>query len=182
MDAAAERRPRIGNGWGDVKEERRVKAEAERAQPTGRRVGPPPARRRTPPSRRLPLKGGVITDAPYEASATPRQVIPPNSPQRPFKHSSITPPLRGSRTSPSRMAKDCAEGERTRRAKGEILWAVAGSHRPSYGRRLMRRGGRRLSSGKGEGRGQVEAGVGAEKLRTSLVRTGRLLLLRIFRR
>ena len=29
MDAAAERRPRIGNGWGDVKARRRVKTDAE---------------------------------------------------------------------------------------------------------------------------------------------------------
>ena len=47
-------------------------------------------------------------------------------PKRPFKHSSITPPLRGSRRSPSRMAKASAEG---------------GSHKASQGRDLVRRHG-----------------------------------------
>ena len=64
-----------------------------------------------PLSRRLPLKGGVITVAPYKASVTPRRSsLPAIPPKRPLKHSSITPPLRGSRRSPSRMAKASAVG------------------------------------------------------------------------
>ena len=46
--------------------------------------------------------------------------------KRPFRHSSITPPLRGSRRSPSRMAKASAEG---------------GSHKASQRRDLVRRRG-----------------------------------------
>ena len=69
--------------------------------------GPPPDRRQTAPSLRLPLKGGVILVHLMRAS-------------------SITPPLRGSRTSPSRMAKACAEG---------------GSHKASQRRDLVRRRG-----------------------------------------
>ena len=50
--------------------------------------------------------------------------LPP--PNRPFKNSSITPPLRGSRRSPSRMAKASA---------------VGGSHKASQRRDLVRRRG-----------------------------------------
>ena len=79
------------------------------------------------PSRRLLLKGGVITVAPYKGSVIPRRSLHPSfPPKRPFKHSSITPPLRGSRRSPSRMAKASAEG---------------GSHKASQRRDLVRRRG-----------------------------------------
>ena len=50
----------------------------------------------------------------------------PNSPLTSFNKPSITPPLRGSRTSPSRMAKACA---------------VGGSHKASQRRDLVRRRG-----------------------------------------
>jgi hypothetical protein len=72
---------------------------------------------------RLPLKGGVITVASNKASDTPLQVVSLlNLPQTSFKHSRITPPLRGGRT---------------RRARGESLCAVTGSYSPSYRRRLI---------------------------------------------
>ena len=88
---------------------------------------PQPARLRASPlSRRLPLKGGVIT-ASHKASVIPRRSSHPSiPPQRPFKHSRITPPLRGSRRSPSRMAKASA---------------VGGSHKASRRRDLVRRRG-----------------------------------------
>ena len=59
------------------------------AIPFGRRVGPPPARRRASPSRRLPLKGGVILE-----------------PRIRRNHS----PLEGESQKPSRMAKADAVG------------------------------------------------------------------------
>ena len=55
----------------------------------------------------------------------------PDSAKRRSRNSSITPPLRGSRRS-------LRWGVRTRRANGEILCAVAGKHRPTYRRRLVR--------------------------------------------
>ena len=59
-------------------------------------------------------------------SYSPQVIPPPIPPKRPFKHSSITPPLRGSRRSPSRMAKASA---------------VGGSHKASQRRDLVRRRG-----------------------------------------
>ena len=73
-----------------------------------------------------PPQGGSDTCSLRGFSYSP-QIIPPlNPPHRPVKHSSITPPLRGSRRSPSRMAKASA---------------VGGSHKASQRRDLVRRHG-----------------------------------------
>ena len=91
----------------------------------------------TPLSRRLPLKGGVISfTLLIRLQPPPLRSSRPQFPPLPSKNSSITPPLRGSRRSQAEWRRLMRWGVRTRRAKGEILCAVAGSHSPSYRRWL----------------------------------------------
>ncbi len=71
----------------------------------------------------------------------------PNSAQRRSRNSSITPPLRGSRRSRAAWRRLMRWGVRTRRAKGEILCAVAvtaGVCRLRWGSRRSRAEWRRL--------------------------------------
>ena len=87
-----------------------------------------------------PPLGGSDYSCSVRGFSYPPQIIPPSiPPERPFKHSSITPPLRGSRRSPSRMAKASAEG---------------GSRKASQGRDLVRR--------RGQARANLQAKAGAD--------------------